>query len=131
FAEWLGEVRGDVEVVLSETRPVPLFQHVMVGRKLHDLFADEAPTAAVLPSDTRPDVNPALLQIAKSEARAVRDDARRPRGRTGKGKRRNRYGSGSYGGAAHRDRRERAPRWTPSRGAMVTSLARANLLPAI
>ncbi|HIT76674.1 MAG TPA: DEAD/DEAH box helicase, partial [Candidatus Avipropionibacterium avicola] len=131
FAEWLGEVRGDVQVVLSERRPVPLFQHVMAGRKLHDLFAHEAPTAQVLPSDRRAEVNPSLVQIAKSESRAVRDDARRPRGRSGKGKRRPGHGSGAYGGAAHRDHRQRGPRLTPSRAAMVTTLERANLLPAI
>ncbi|MFW6599859.1 DEAD/DEAH box helicase [Propionibacteriaceae bacterium Y2011] len=131
FAEWLGEVRGDVRVVLSERRPVPLFQHVMVGRKLHDLFADEAPTAVAQPTERAPDVNPALVQIAKSETRAVRDDSRRPRGRSGKGKRQGRYGSGKYGGAAHRDQRDKAPRWTPSRADMVRTLARAKLLPAI
>jgi len=131
FAEWLGEVRGDVAVVLSERRPVPLFQHVLVGRKLHDLFADEAPTASSGPVSGHHEVNPALVQVAKSEARSVRDDSRRPRGRSGKGKRQAGYGSGAFGGAASRDRRERAPRWTPSRADMALTLARANLLPAI
>ncbi len=131
FAEWLGEVRGEVKVVLSERRPVPLFQHVMAGRKLHDLFADEAPTAQSLPSERRAEVNPALVQISKSEGRAVRDDSRRPRGRHGKGKRQHKHGSGAFGGAAHRDHRDRGPRLTPSRGGMVTTLERANLLPAI
>ena len=37
FGEWLGEVRGDVAVVVSEIRPVPLWQHVMVGKQLFDL----------------------------------------------------------------------------------------------
>ncbi len=32
FGEWLAEVRGEMAVVVSERRPVPLFQHVMVGR---------------------------------------------------------------------------------------------------
>src|SRR5689334_24999385 len=31
FGDWLDTVRGDTEVVVSEHRPVPLWQHVMVG----------------------------------------------------------------------------------------------------
>ena len=31
FGEWLSEVRGEMAVVVSERRPVPLFQHVLVG----------------------------------------------------------------------------------------------------
>ncbi|MFM7463683.1 MAG: DEAD/DEAH box helicase [Actinomycetota bacterium] len=38
FGEWLGTVRGRTEVVLSEERPVPLYQHVLVGHRLLDLF---------------------------------------------------------------------------------------------
>ena len=42
FGDWLSEVRGQMAVVVSERRPVPLFQHVLVGKRLYDLFADEA-----------------------------------------------------------------------------------------
>ena len=45
FGEWLSQVRGEMAVVVSERRPVPLFQHVLVGHRLYDLFADVAPTA--------------------------------------------------------------------------------------
>lgn len=38
FGEWLGEVRGDTEVIVSEIRPIPLFQHVLIGNRLLDLF---------------------------------------------------------------------------------------------
>src|SRR3954471_12837592 len=38
FGEWLVTVRGDTEVVVEEHRPVPLFQHVLVGNRLYDLF---------------------------------------------------------------------------------------------
>src|SRR3954471_17076098 len=41
FAEWLVTVRGDTEVVVEEHRPVPLFQHVLVGTRLYDLFVDD------------------------------------------------------------------------------------------
>ncbi len=73
FGAWLDEVRGDTDVVLAERRPVPLFQHVMAGRALYDLF-DVTELNGV-------DVNPQLLQLAKQESKALRDDSRRPRGR--------------------------------------------------
>ena len=38
FGEWLGEVRGQTEVIVSEIRPIPLFQHVLIGNRLLDLF---------------------------------------------------------------------------------------------
>src|SRR5881398_3345604 len=38
FADWLVTVRGDTEVVVEEHRPVPLYQHVLVGTRLYDLF---------------------------------------------------------------------------------------------
>ena len=38
FGEWLETVRGATTTIVEERRPVPLFQHVMVGRRLYDLF---------------------------------------------------------------------------------------------
>ncbi len=38
FGDWLQAVRGDTQVVVSEERPVPLNQHVLVRGKLVDLF---------------------------------------------------------------------------------------------
>ncbi|MGJ3509258.1 DEAD/DEAH box helicase [Enemella sp. A6] len=136
FGEWLGEVRGDMQIVVSEKRPVPLYQHVMVGRKLYDLFAEIAPTAVVdddASAPTRWSVNPQLVNVAKTESRTVRDDSRRPRGRKGRGKKSG-YGSGAYGGAAHgrhQDRSQQRRRTVPTRPEMVEALDRANLLPAI
>ncbi|MFD3684843.1 DEAD/DEAH box helicase [Nocardiopsis sp. NPDC058631] len=40
FGEWLQQVRGDTTVIVDEKRPVPLWQHVMVGNRVHDLFVD-------------------------------------------------------------------------------------------
>ncbi len=40
FGEWLETVRGDTTTIVEERRPVPLYQHVMVGKRLLDLFAD-------------------------------------------------------------------------------------------
>jgi ATP-dependent RNA helicase HelY len=39
FGAWLDTVRGETEIIVSEHRPVPLWQHVLVGRELVDLFA--------------------------------------------------------------------------------------------
>src|SRR6187401_29567 len=46
FGAWLGEVRGDTEVVVSEHRPVPLWQHMMVGQSLFDLFVEQVEDGA-------------------------------------------------------------------------------------
>ena len=40
FGEWLQQVRGDTTVIVDEKRPVPLWQHVMVGHRMHDLFVN-------------------------------------------------------------------------------------------
>src|SRR3954451_1119705 len=137
FGEWLAEVRGAMRIVVSERRPVPLYQHVMVGTRLYDLFAGVAPTA-ISPDDpsgqVRPEVNPELIRISREESRHVRDDTRRPRGRGGRGQRRVSYGSGSYGGAGRATANVSGhPRslGAPSRVEMVEALDDAALLPAI
>lgn len=38
FGEWLGEVRGNTQVIVSEIRPIPLYQHVLIGHRMLDLF---------------------------------------------------------------------------------------------
>src|SRR4051794_9809132 len=103
FGDWLDTVRGDTEVVVSEHRPVPLWQHVMVGQRLYDLFADD--TAPGAPAR----VNPELLRLARDEDRIVR--MARGRGR--------------------RPPRGVSGRSTPSRADVVGQLDRAGLLPAI
>lgn len=127
FGEWLRTVRGEFWVVVSEHRPVPLYQHVLVGRKLMDLFEGVAPTALEKPSERRARVSRQLLKVSKQEAFRVRDDSRRPRGRSGKGRRQHGRGSGDFGDATH-------PRFAsrPIRRAdMASVLSRAQLLPAI
>ncbi|HEY9522097.1 MAG TPA: DEAD/DEAH box helicase, partial [Thermopolyspora sp.] len=59
FGEWLGEVRGETTVIVDEHRPVPLWQHMLVGNRLYDLFVD---------SD-RPRVNPDLMRVGRDEGR--------------------------------------------------------------
>src|SRR5690349_18577925 len=75
FGAWLDTVRGDTEVVVEEHRPVPLYQHVLVGHRLHDLFVDAGA------GETK--VNQDLLDIARNEQRFERAD---PRGRGGRGR---------------------------------------------
>ncbi len=57
FGEWLVSVRGETKVVVHERRPVPLWQHMLVGRRLFDLFGDDG--TGVDPALTR-DVNERL-----------------------------------------------------------------------
>jgi ATP-dependent RNA helicase HelY len=40
FGDWLRTVRGDTDIVVHEQRPVPLWQHMLVGHRLFDLFSD-------------------------------------------------------------------------------------------
>lgn len=111
FGDWLDEVRGNVEVVLSEQRPVPLYQHVLVGRRLYDLFANGS------------GVNPDLLRFAKEDSRTVRDDSRRMRGRA--------LRSRIEAGDRARGRQTTSGARPPRRDATVEVLAQRGLLPAI
>ncbi|WP_296139184.1 RNA helicase [uncultured Tessaracoccus sp.] len=123
FGAWLDEVRGGVATVVSERRPVPLYQHVLVGRRLVDLFEGVAPTALESPDDRAAKVNRELLRVSREEARRVRDDGRNPRGRSGRGRQRR----GRFGNQPHR--RFSGPR--TSRADVARVLQRARQLPAI
>ncbi|PWH05690.1 RNA helicase [Brachybacterium endophyticum] len=66
FGTWLQEVRGSTRTIVSETRPIPLFQHVLVGEEMLDLFVDEDGEPALSPGTraaSRPVVNPDLEQV--------------------------------------------------------------------
>src|SRR3954447_11624893 len=56
FAEWLITVRGDTEVVVEEHRPVPLWQHVMVGNRLYDLFAGGEHVSGAAEGEVHPEL---------------------------------------------------------------------------
>jgi ATP-dependent RNA helicase HelY len=101
FGAWLEAVRGRTAIIVEEHRPVPLWQHVMAGPQLYDLFVD----------DDQRIVNPELVRLAREEQRNVRhghghDRRQRHRGRPG------------------------GPR-TPWRRDVVDRLQREGLLPAI
>jgi ATP-dependent RNA helicase HelY len=99
FGDWLGQVRGGTTVIVDEHRPVPLWQHVMVGTRLYDLFTgtDAGPGPGAGASDDRdvapgragsgragsvkagrPLVNPELLRIAQRDDWAARKVPGRP-----------------------------------------------------
>jgi ATP-dependent RNA helicase HelY len=103
FAEWLVTVRGETRVVVTEHRPVPLWQHMLVGKRMFDLFHD-AQAAQVH------EVHPELLRHTREVARRIglggMEDRRGPR-------QRGRRGVG------------------PSRPDVVERLDREGLLPAI
>jgi len=71
FGEWLQTVRGETAVIVEEHRPVPLWQHVLVGDRLLDLFVD----------DQHHEVNPELARLAREEDRYARRYDRYRRGR--------------------------------------------------
>jgi ATP-dependent RNA helicase HelY len=125
FGRWLGTVRGPTDVIVEEHRPVPLWQHVLVGSHLHDLFVgdvliDDAAHGAQDSTKIRQQVNPVLLERARQEKR----ESHPPIGGPG----RRRYGQ--QGGRNQR-RRGRGGTERVSRPAMVRRLQRASLLPAI
>ena len=70
FGAWLDTVRGDTEVVVSEHRPVPLWQHLAVGTRLYDLFTD--PDGEALAGDEGSlvpgaIVNPELVAMSRQQ----------------------------------------------------------------
>ncbi len=77
FGEWLDQVRGGTAVIVDEHRPVPLWQHVLAGNRLYDLFTDDDHTR----------VNPELLRVAQRDTWIERKAPPRP-GRGGRRPRR-------------------------------------------
>jgi len=103
FADWLVTVRGETEVVVSEHRPVPLWQHMLVGRRMFDLFHDAD-------AARKHDVHPELLRYSREMERRLELTDRA-------------HGPGHRG---------RSRRWQPPpRPEVVDRLERAGLLPAI
>ena len=69
FGEWLQTVRGDTEVIVSEIRPVPLYQHVLIGNRLIDLFGDNQT------------LNPELTRLERDTYRQIKGNWRdKPKG---------------------------------------------------
>src|SRR5580658_7320918 len=68
FGEWLDQVRGGTAVIVDERRPVPLWQHVLAGNRLYDLFTDDDHTR----------VNSELLRVAQRDTWIERKAPGRP-----------------------------------------------------
>ncbi|MGK5641148.1 DEAD/DEAH box helicase [Streptomyces sp. URMC 126] len=115
FGDWLDTVRGDTEVIVSEHRPVPLWQHVLAGRRMYDLFEEKTGPDGT-PVTGRREVNPDLVRLARMENS-------RPMG--GRDRRRGREAD------RERERRQRSRIWTPSRVEVIERLDAEGLLPAI
>jgi ATP-dependent RNA helicase HelY len=113
FGGWIQTVRGDTTVVVDEHRPVPLWQHMLVGRRLFDLFegTDPAADSALVDAEL-------LRHIAhRREADRLADWQPRGRGRPGQ-----RNGGRDGRPSLHRP---------PSRPDVIATLDHESLLPAI
>ncbi|WP_343708419.1 RNA helicase [Mycobacterium sp.] len=117
FGGWIQTVRGDTTVVVDDHRPVPLWQHMLVGKRLFDLFDYGAYSDAPGAKDRRHAiVDPNLLRHIAHRREADRlSDWRGPRrGRGG--------GPGSGRSGFYRP---------PSRPDVIKMLDADGLLPAI
>ena len=118
FGEWLATVRGETTTIVEERRPVPLYQHVMVGRRLLDLFASsDVDAAAGFVKEGAP-VNDELLKVARDDLGVLADQGP-PRAR--------RASASSAAKPVGNGRRI----WIPSRYDVIDRLDRERLLPAI
>ena len=107
FGDWLATVRGATTTIVEEKRPVPLYQHVMVGRRIFDLFSDATGFAG-----PESEVNPELMRVARDDWRSRRTSDRQK-------------------GRGDRGRRTPPRGGLPSRFDVVDQLERGRLLPAI
>ena len=134
FGDWLEQVRGGTAVIVDETRPVPLWQHMLAGRRLYDLFASNGA------------VNPEIRRLAQRDVVADRPGSRLPgRASGGAGARGGGGGSGGgragasragasrggsgYGAGSHGHRQVRYR--PPGRPEVIERLDAEGLLPAI
>ncbi|MFD4367488.1 DEAD/DEAH box helicase [Rhodococcus sp. NPDC058521] len=122
FGAWMETVRGDTTVVVDETRPIPLWQHILVGRRLFDLFdvralgSDSAKKNLIVDQD--------LVRYVKQRQAQEREDRWESRGRgRGRGPQR---GGGARGGGMGRSTFRPLPR--PE---VIARLDEEGLLPAI
>ncbi|WP_353950058.1 DEAD/DEAH box helicase [Knoellia sp. S7-12] len=155
FGDWLAEVRGNHAVVVSEHRPVPLWQHMLVGNSMFDLFVDgtSEPDADGASARVSPDLVQAIRGAEQHRADgwvrgSTRDKGRGPErtrdhGREqprdhnrdhGRGPGRGGAGSGSAGPGGRGDRgfaRGARPGGGATRAEVIAQLDRDGLLPAI
>src|SRR2546423_1204377 len=125
FAGWLRTVRGDTQSIVWEHRPVPLWQHVLAGKRMFDLFANGADGEAMpgasgqggISAARELRVNPELVRLGRDGSEAMYKRGG-PRG-------------GSARGGRGNDRRRGRAAWVPSRVDVIEKLDAEGLLPAI
>ena len=119
FGGWIQTVRGDTSVIVDDHRPVPLWQHMLVGKRLFDLFDYSANSGAPGAQDRRQSVvDPNLLRHIAHRREADRlSDWRAPRRQGGRGG----YGRPGRSGFYR----------PPSRPDVIRMLDADGLLPAI
>ncbi len=65
FGDWLNSIRGNLDVVVSEQRPVPLIQMVALDGNLHELL--------IRRDDKREkDINPVVARVSSSRRKNIR-----------------------------------------------------------
>ena len=106
FGDWMHTVRGGTDVIVSEHRPVPLYQHVLTRDALLPLFVGDETGL----DKRRATVNPEVLRLSRRSSDS-RNFNRGGRGRGGRG----------YPGA----------RSSISRSDIVRAIVAEELLPAI
>lgn len=109
FGDWLQTVRGETAVIVSEERPVPLEQHILMRNRLVDLF-DTSLDSANRNGSRR--VNPELVQMARYGGRSLSAKQTKDVGR--------------YHSRGGRPREQRM-----DRGTIIRLLEERTLLPAI
>ena len=121
FGDWMHAVRGDTDVVLSEHRPVPLYQHVLTPKALLPLYINADGELA-----ERGKLNPELRSLARTSRDS--DDG------AGKGNRSSR----DRGYERYRSNRDRSRGRAPvrrvkriRRSDMARALEETGLLPGI
>src|SRR5690625_318206 len=131
FGAWLETVRGDTAVVVTEHRPVPLWQHVMVNRQIFDLYQASAPSDEKKKPKLK--INPELLSVVRSIPDGRDFGGRGGYGRGGRGSSRHRgRGGDGRGGRNGRGGYRGGPRpGIPSRAGVLARLDGEGLLPAI
>ncbi len=123
FGAWLQEVRGHTTVVVDEHRPVPLWQHMMVGKRMYDLFSSATRSDAGPQAQTR--IDPELAKAAAdAESRFVKFGANRD---SGNGRGGSRRGSNDSALDGYRTAHFRPP----ARVDVIEKLDGSGLLPAI
>lgn len=125
FGQWIASVRGDTKLIVSEKRPVPLEQHVMVQQndrtepEIIDLYRRDADGNQTTVVNT--ELARRLSQLDHQASRRRVDD------RNGKSKR-----HGKANGRGRGDPSARKPeRHTPRRWAVVDELNYLDMLPGI